>query len=125
MAERLDYPVGDTEFGANQQITRSATIPTRPAGVNYTNSGTLTVSTTAVTFPGGDTLGKDYALISVETDKVRFRFGSPPTSTAGHELNVGDFLELDCADELASIQFIRSGAADATLQVSYGVRNAE
>lgn len=125
MPERLAYPTGDLEFGQEVQLTRAVTLPTRPAGTNYVDFGSLTVSTTAVPLPAADVIGRDVALITVETDKVRFRFGSDPTSTAGHELEAGDSLELESAEELGSIRFIRSGTADATLQISYGVRYTE
>ena len=125
MAERLAHPTGDLEFGQEVQVTRAATIPIRKAGANYVDFGTLTVSTTAVPLPSVDTIGRDCAIITVETDKVRFRFNSNPTSSAGHELEAGDSLELDSAEELSSIRFIRSGVVDATLQISYGVREIE
>lgn len=118
MAEKLDYAVGDLEFGANQQITKSIVLPTKNAGISFFPSQSLTVSTTAVQLP--NRTNHNYAFITVETDKVRFRFGAAPTSTAGHELEAGDTLELNSASEILSIQFIRSGSADAALTISYG-----
>lgn len=119
------WPTGDENFGADMQIRRSVTVPTRPAGVHFVDSGTLSVSTTAVKFGLEDTQGRDYAFITVETDKVRFKFDTNPTSTLGIELNAGDTLELETEDELANIRFIRSGSADATVQAFFGVRNTE
>lgn len=125
MPASLDYLTGDLEFGANAQITRSATIPTRPAGVHFVDSGTLSVSTTAVKFGLEDTNGRNYVICFVETDKVRFKFDTNPTATLGVELNAGDQLELENEDELANVRFIRSGSADATIQVLFGVRATE
>jgi hypothetical protein len=120
--ERLDYPTGDLEFGQEVQITRS--VATSPAIITYVDSGTVTVSTTAIGLPSLDTSGRDYAYITVETDKVRYRMDTAPTSALGHELVAGDSIELETAEELDSILFIRSGGTDATLQVSYGIRGA-
>jgi hypothetical protein len=59
-------------------------------------------------------------LITTETDKVRFRLdGTDPTSATGHELAAGDSLEVAGFSNLSKLRFIRSGAADATLRVTF------
>lgn len=60
------------------------------------------------------------ALITVETDLVRFRIdGTNPTSSTGHQLSAGDSLEISGFQNLTNIRFIRSGAADATIRITY------
>lgn len=59
-------------------------------------------------------------LITTETDKVRFRLdGTAPTAAIGHELAAGDSLEVAGFANLSNLRFIRSGAADATIRVTY------
>jgi hypothetical protein len=62
----------------------------------------------------------DEALITTETDKVRFRLdGTNPTSSTGHELAAGDTLIVSGWKNIQAIRFIRSGSADATLRCTY------
>lgn len=79
----------------------------------------LTVNTatalTAATY--GNSVGG--ALITVETDQVRFRTdGTAPDSTTGHLLNVGDVLVLSSPSDVQRVKFIKV-TNNATLQVSY------
>lgn len=61
----------------------------------------------------------EFALISVETDQIRFwTNGSDPTTTDGHLMNVGDTLKLESADDIKNFRAIRV-TTDATIQVSY------
>ena len=123
MPERLDYPTGDLENGQNVQLKslNGLSFPTKPADISYQQSEAITVSTTAVGL-GSVRSGKNYAFITVETDSVRYLFDTAPTSSVGHQLLAGDILELETETELNDVRFIRSGSSDATLQVSYGVR---
>lgn len=92
----------------------------------------LTVSTVAVgltlptsTIKTGDLAGTGsvtrragYSVIRCATAAVRWRDdGTAPTATVGIPLNVGD--ELDYDGDASAIKFIRSGGADATLDISY------
>ena len=89
------------------------------------NFETITVSTVAKTITA--TLidqQHDNALITCEAASVRFRLdGTAPTATVGHVLDPGDVLELCGMGELGKFQAIRRDGADATLQVSTGVRS--
>lgn len=78
----------------------------------------LTVSTTAVGIADSVRDGRDRALITVETDEVRFRTdGGAPTSSEGHVAAAGSSIVLDSAEELVNFQAIRV-TADATLKVT-------
>lgn len=101
-------------------------------GCNCVDFDTITVSTTAVDLEDGG-LGAIPArakgcLISIETDKVRWRAdGTAPTSTVGHEQASASTLTFDSWSEprknwrsvLKLIQFIRSGTNDAKLMIHY------
>jgi len=59
------------------------------------------------------------ALISVETDQVRYRLdGGDPTVAIGHILNPMDTLVLENSDQLKNFRAIRV-TTDSTLQVTY------
>lgn len=84
---------------------------------------TITVSTIAIGLTVATIDRDEEALVTVETQPVRFRFdGTDPTSTVGHLLAANDILKLNSRDQLSRVRFIRSSAAtgDATLQCSYG-----
>ena len=103
-----------------QAIIKGASLahapPPTPVGPSYATFESVTVSTTAATYTDCDN-----ALITVETDQVRFRLDAvAPTSAIGHILDAGDTLLLSSADQIVGARFIRSGGADATLRVSYG-----
>lgn len=75
-----------------------------------------TVSTSAVTLTVA--AGANYCLIEVQDDSVRFRDdGTAPTSSVGMPLASGQSIEYDGQPE--DLQFIRSGSADAKLNVLY------
>ena len=79
----------------------------------------ITVSTTAIGFTAAEISSAVAAEVWVEGDAVRFRTdGTDPTSSVGHQLDVGDVMFVDNASDLASIRFIRV-TTDATLRVSY------
>jgi len=84
----------------------------------------ITVGTTAVGLTTSvyksDTGTAARAIITVETDQVRYRYdGTSPTSTEGHLLNATDTLLVVGRGNLDRIRFIRAGADDATIRVSY------
>ena len=78
----------------------------------------MTVSTTAVGITDSVRSGRDRALITVETDEVRFRTdGGAPTSSEGHIAAAGSSIVLDSAEELVNFLAIRV-TSDATLKVT-------
>jgi hypothetical protein len=86
---------------------------------------TLTVSSTAKTLtatvyaPSGLTPAK-VAIISVETNQIRFRVdGVAPTSSVGQLVAVGNQLEVCGQNAIQALQMIRQPAADATIMVHY------
>lgn len=86
------------------------------------NFQSLTVSTTAVspTATVGD-LKAHRAVITVETDQIRFRYdGTAPTSSVGHIMNPGERLIMEGRSNISGLQFIRSSAAtaDAVLRIT-------
>ena len=79
----------------------------------------LTVSNTAVGLTVPSTPVARCAIITVETDQVRFTVDTTtPTSSKGHLLNAGDLLELGNTEMLTNARFIRV-TTDATLRISY------
>lgn len=90
----------------------------------------ITVSNTALPLTAGKLiqtgaafLGQKQArkaIISVETDQIRFTIdgANTPTSAVGHLLNVGDFLILNSAEELQRFLAIRV-TTDASIKVTY------
>lgn len=79
-----------------------------------TGNQSLTISTTAValTVPSGAT----HALITCEDADVRFWINGTPTASAGHLMVSGQSMEIAVT---TSTRFIRAGAVDGELQVSY------
>ena len=78
----------------------------------------ITVSTTAVGITDSVRSGRDRALITVETDEVRFRSDGPaPTASEGHLVSAGDSIILESAQELVNFKAIRV-TTDATLKVT-------
>jgi hypothetical protein len=58
------------------------------------------------------------AYITIEANPVRWRDdGTPPTAAEGHPIAAGGVLEYE--GTLTSLRLIRSGGADADLNVSY------
>ena len=90
-------------------------------GTDYSAYEAITVSSAAVSLTTATILGKESAVITVETAVVRFRLdGTAPTSSEGHVLEVGDVLELDSSESMANVRFIRRDGTSATLRCSYG-----
>ena len=79
----------------------------------------LTVSNSAVGLTLPTSLTPRAAVITVESDQVRFTLDTTtPTSSKGHLLNVGDMLELANTEMLSNARFIRV-TTDATLRITY------
>ena len=86
---------------------------------------TLTVSTTVVGFNSeifkAGLEKAQRATITVETAGIRYRVdGGEPSSIVGLLVNNGDIITLDNFNEINLFKAIRSGAADATLNVDFG-----
>ena len=85
---------------------------------------TLTVSSTAVslTLPAGRTPAA--AHIVVENNPIRFWavLNATPTSSQGYLVNPGEEIDLIDSEQVSAFKAIRSGSADAVLQISYGNR---
>lgn len=123
----LAFRIGNAIFGQGVFLT-GTTQPIAVEAENITWSAfeTITVSSTAVALTEARAVGHTHALITVETAAVRFRIDNiAPTASVGHTLDVGDVLKLENNQVLDQIQFIRRDGADATIQVSYGLRRYE
>lgn len=60
-----------------------------------------------------------FAVITVESQPIRYRTdGTDPDATTGHALAATDILILDNFDDIRRLRMIRSGASDATVQVT-------
>lgn len=83
----------------------------------------LTVSTAAVALTGVSGSRPTKVRIHVLTADVRFRAdGTDPTATVGTLARAGstiDQLEHDWRQWIENVKFIRTGGADATLEVEY------
>ena len=83
----------------------------------------ITVSTTALGLTAALKEDADLALVTVESQAVRYRLdGLAPTATVGHNLDVGAVLELEGHWEIDQFQAIRRDGVDATLRVSYSTK---
>jgi len=85
---------------------------------------TLTVSTAVLGFnPEIFMAGferSNSALVDVQTAGIRFRTdGGNPSASVGMVANAGDIIELKSYNEVQLFKVIRSGAADATLNVDF------
>lgn len=86
---------------------------------------TITVSTVSIGFTAATYApsGQDQAsaaLISLETNPIRFRSdGTDPTAAVGHPAVAGQTIEVCGAPNVRKFRMIRSGAADGSATVSY------
>ncbi len=93
----------------------------RQAGNSFTPGTAITVTNAAVAqLVVGEIAKKNLAVITVESNPVRFKVGSDPTTSDGTILNDGDTLELDSTDDLRLVRFIATGS-NATLNWHVGV----
>jgi hypothetical protein len=80
----------------------------------------LAISTVAKTLTAAVYGTYTRALIQCQDADVRFWLdGSTPTTTSGHTLTSGSYLELHGTVELTNFKAIRDGSVDALLAVSY------
>ncbi len=91
---------------------------------SFTVFETITVSTLSVGLTAASIANKNLAIITVESQPVRFRpdgSTTAPTTSVGHIMQDGDILELENLEAMQAVRFIRDGGTDATLSCSYGV----
>lgn len=100
----------------------NTTVEIRGAAIGYediTVSSTALGFTTGTAFPDGKTARADLAVVTCETDAVRYRLdGVAPTATVGHKLAADGSLTIYGERNLKAAQFIRV-TLDATLRVTY------
>ena len=117
----------NTDEGGSGPVTDQHPLPVHVYGqdaqpLNYGNFESITVSSASLPLTAAEADAFDHAVITVETDSVRFRMdGNAPTASVGHKLDPGDTLVLDGRMELDKARFIRV-TTDATIRVSYGSR---
>jgi hypothetical protein len=60
------------------------------------------------------------AFLTMEGASVRYRYdGVAPTASIGHVIEAGGFLVIEGQNQMENIQFIRSGANNATAMVTF------
>jgi hypothetical protein len=104
---------------ATEQVTvsTSVAVPTSSKVTNsaggYTDGSTLV--RWAVTFPATaamvEVIGSNGLIYTLD--------GSTPTSTNGSRLGSGDVLTLAGTQKIANLKMVRSGASDATANITY------
>ncbi len=81
---------------------------------------TITVADTAVGLDANTYLNAEWAAITSETARMRYRVdGTAPTSTAGHLKGAWDTIWLNNATQIANFKAIRTGGTSATLHITY------
>lgn len=79
----------------------------------------VAVSSTAVGLTEASYGEANHALVTVETNSIRFRTdGEDPDTTTGHLVTAGNSITLESRREVVNFSAIRE-SADATIQVSY------
>ena len=79
-----------------------------------------TITAGLITPVAGSYTGKSaiQAIISVETDQIRFRLdGGNPTDAVGHLLDIGDYFIVDGPTAIANLKMIRV-TTDASVKVT-------
>jgi len=80
----------------------------------------ITVADSAVSLTAGTYLDATIAEMTLETAQIRIRDdGTPPTSSEGHLVEVGDTITLNSAAQIANFKAIRTGAASGVLKATY------
>lgn len=89
------------------------------AGLTPFDKEEITVEDSAIGLTPATYLDATRAEMTVETAQLRFWLSGTPTSTEGHEINVGDIITLDSAAQIAGFKAIRTGAVSSKLMVQY------
>ena len=80
----------------------------------------LTVTNSVVGLTSGTYSDAIRAFMTLEVAQIRYwDDGSNPTSSEGHEVNVGDIIILDSAAQIANFKAIRTGGTSGKLMISY------
>jgi hypothetical protein len=80
----------------------------------------ITVSTVSIAFTTATLAEANYAVVSVETNPIRFRSdGGTPTAAVGHLAAAGTTLEVCGKLAARNFKMIRQGAADATVFATF------
>lgn len=99
-------------------VAEAAAVCSRPTGARAFE--TITVSTTSLRLTAATSAGSLGALVTIETNPIRYRFdGTAPTAAVGHLAPIGQAIEVCGGDNIRNFRMIRQGAADATATVSY------
>ena len=86
--------------------------------VEFFDQESLTVSSTSVGLTNRQN-DADYALITVETDQVRWNLTGIVATATDHLASVADIIELEGSANIRNFRALRV-TADAALRVSYG-----
>lgn len=86
--------------------------------VEFFDFESLTVGSTSVDLAQKNN-GADYALITVETDQIRWNAADRIAVATNHLASVADVIELEGSQNIKGFRAIRV-TADATLRISYG-----
>jgi hypothetical protein len=121
-------PAGENRLGkmgiqvAGADVAAGNPVPTSLVGSLANQFEQLTIDATV----GGialtsATYGLDTkAYITIEVAPIRFRIdGISPTATVGHLLNIGDYVELDTAGDVAHFRAIRTTGVSAVINCTY------
>jgi len=85
----------------------------------------LTVSTTAIALSAASYIAGNkkaqVAHITIETNPINYTYDgvTTPTAAIGHNLVATSTIEIEGHNNIVNARFIRSGAADATIKVTY------
>lgn len=103
-------------IGANYSVREYFDTEGTTAGLTIGATSTALTEATYDPDPGPQA---SFALITVETDQIRWwADGSTPTSTWGHLANSGDVIEIHGQGAIRNFRAIRV-TTDAAIQVSY------
>lgn len=91
-----------------------------PFAFEQVTVSTASIGFTAATFaPSGQTPA-DFAVVSVESQAIRYRDdGVAPSTTVGHVVAAASSFTVCGLNSIRIVRFIRDDASDATLDVSY------
>lgn len=92
---------------ADEDFTVSTTVLS-PASTNF-NAGTATNST----------FSANSALVTCNSESIRYRFGTDPTASTGHLMSAGDSLVIEGSGAIRRFRMIRAGATDADVFITY------
>ena len=122
----MEISVNRYSRGSAEPVSDSNPLPVRliedsTSAAAFTGSETLTVSTTALPLTAPKYGSATQALITVETEAIRFWLsGQAPTATTGHAVEPNNAIELTSRAQIEGFRVIRRDSADSTIQVSYG-----